>query len=261
MANNLPANLTTTQYLHTDGVKALFDEILGKNAPAFLSTVISLCRSNQKLKECDPKSVVGAAALAAALNLPVTPSLSQAYIIPYGKQAQFQIGVKGMLQLALRSGQYRNIHVGEVYEGQVKDRDPFTGELIRGEKISDEVIGYVSHIEMINGYKKTLYMTVEELDAFAQKYSPSYSYDKKSGKKSSLWTTNFDAMAKKTMLKKILREYGILSIDQQSADLQKALNADETVIDEEPADTETVDAEVIDAETGEVVEQEAVSNG
>ena len=153
-----------------------------------------------------------------------------------------------MLQLALRSGQYRNIHVGEVYEGQVKERDPFTGELIRGEKISNKIIGYVSHIEMINGYKKTLYMTVEELDAFAKKYSPSYNY------KTSLWHTNFDAMARKTMLKKILREYGILSIDQQSADLEKALSADETVIAEEPADVETVDAEVIDAETGEVID-------
>lgn len=233
MANqNLPAkqDLSVKQYLRTDSIKARFDEILGKNAPAFLSTVISLCSANQKLQDCDPKSVVGAAALAAAINLPVTPSLGQAYIVPYGKQAQFQLGVKGMLQLALRSGQYRNIHVGEVYEGQVKERDPFTGELTRGEKISDTVVGYVAHIEMINGYKKTIYMTVAELEAFAEKYSKSYAYDKKYKKESSLWTTNFDAMARKTMLKKILREYGIMSIDQQSTDLAIALQADQTVI-------------------------------
>ena len=250
--SNLPAKqeMSINKYLHSDAVKNRFNELLGKNGAAFLSTVISLCNENSKLKECSPQSIVSAAALAATLNLPVTPSLGQAYIVPYKGKAQFQIGVKGMLQLALRSGQYQNLHVGAICEGQIKERDPFTGELIRGEKISDTVVGYVAYMELVNGYKKTLYMTVDEIEKFAVKYSPSYAYDKRAGKKSSLWSTDFDAMAKKTMLKKLLREYGIMSIDQQSNDLQKALKADQ-IEDEDPF---TPDGEVVDIETGEILE-------
>ena len=133
----------------------------------------------------------------------------------------------------MRSGQYRTLNSGAVREGQIKEIDFVTGEIIRGEKISDEIVGYVAYMELINGFKKSLYMTVDELKAHAEKYSQSYAYDLRSGRKSSVWTTNFDAMAKKTVLKKLLSNFGIISIDQQSADLATALQADQAVITEE----------------------------
>ena len=137
------------------------------------------------------------------------------------------------MQLAMRSGQYRTLNSGAVREGQIKEIDFETGEIIRGEKISDTVVGYVAYMELINGFRKSLYMTVEELQQHAEKYSQSYAYDIRSGRKSSVWTTNFDAMAKKTVLKKLLSTFGIISIDQQSADLATALQADQAVITEE----------------------------
>lgn len=270
MANNLPAKraeeLTIGQIMNSDNIKKRFNEMLGKNAPAFVSTVISLCNSNAQLRECDPKTILSAAGLAAALNLPVTPSLGQAYIVPYkskvGAQAQFQLGTKGMLQLALRSGQYRTLHYGAVYEGQVERVDCFTGEIIRGEKTSDKIVGYVAYMELINGFKKSLYMTVEEIKEHAEKYSKSYAYDLRYGKKSSVWSTNFNAMAKKTVFRKLLSSFGIVSIAQQSAELAKALKADQAVIVDDEfiyVDNNEADAIPVDTDTGEVVE-EAASN-
>ena len=108
-----------------------------------------------------------------------------------------------------------------------------TGEIIRGEKISDEVVGYVAYMELLNGFKKSLYMSLDELKNHAEKYSQSYAYDMRSNRKSSVWSTNFDAMAKKTVLKKLISNFGIISIDQKSADLATALQADQAVITQE----------------------------
>ncbi len=132
----------------------------------------------------------------------------------------------------MRSGLYSTLNSGAVYEGQIKDVDFITGEIIRGEKLSDKIVGYVSYMELLNGFRKSLYMTVEEIQAHAQKYSQSYAYDLKSGKKSSVWSTNFDAMAKKTVLKRLLSGFGIMSIDQKGADLATALQADQAVVTE-----------------------------
>ncbi|MBQ4495198.1 MAG: recombinase RecT, partial [Selenomonadaceae bacterium] len=161
------------------------------------------------------------------------PSLGFAYIVPYKNQAQFQLGFKGMIQLAMRSGQYRMLNSSSVREGQIKEIDFETGEIVRGEKISDKVVGYVAYMELINGFKKTLYMTVEEIKAHAEKYSQSYAYDLRYGKRSSVWSMNFDAMARKTVLKRLLNYYGIISIDQQSAALATALQTDQAVITED----------------------------
>lgn len=130
----------------------------------------------------------------------------------------------------MRSGLYATLNAGAVREGQISEIDFITGEIIRGEKISDKITGYVSYMEFLNGFRKSLYMTIEEIQAHAEQYSQSYAYDLKSGKKSSVWSTNFDAMAKKTVLKKLLSGFGIMSIDQKSADLATALQADQAVI-------------------------------
>ena len=215
------------------GIKRRFEELLDTSAPSFISSILSIVKSNSKLQECSTNSILAAAGIAAALKLPINPSLGFAYIVPYKGQAQFQLGWRGYLQLAMRSGQYRTLNSGAVREGQIADIDFITGEIQRGEKISDNVVGYVAYMRLINGFEKTLYMTVEELQAHAEKYSQSYAYDIRSGRKSSVWSTNFDAMAKKTVLKKLLNNFGIISIDQQSVALATALQADQAVITED----------------------------
>ena len=224
---------TLQQLLNSEGIRRRFEELLDKSAPSFISSILTIVKSNSKLQECSPSSILSAAGIAAALKLPINPSLGFAHIVPYKGQATFQLGVKGFVQLAMRSGQYKVLNAGAVREGQIKEIDFETGAIIRGEKISDKVVGYIAHMELINGFKKSLYMTVEELQEHALKYSQSYAYDLRSGRKSSVWTTNFDAMAKKTVLKKLLSNYGIISIDQSSASLATALEADQAVITEQ----------------------------
>jgi len=228
---------TLQQLLSSAGIKRRFEELLDNAAPSFISSILTIVNSSPKLKECSPNSILSAAGIAAALKLPINPSLGFAHIVPYksknGTQAQFQLGWRGYVQLAMRSGQYKTLNAGAVCEGQIAEIDFVTGEIIRGEKISDNVVGYVAYMELINGFKKSLYMTNEELQTHAEKYSQSYAYDMRSGKKSSVWSTNFDAMAKKTVLKKLLSTFGIISIDQQSAALATALQADQAVITDE----------------------------
>ena len=221
---------TLQQMLNSASIKRRFEDLLDNSAPSFVSSILTIVRGSSKLQECSAQSVVAAAGMAAALKLPLNPSLGFAHIVPYKGQAQFQIGAKGFVQLAMRSGQYRTLHSGPVREGQIKEIDFLTGEIIRGEKISDEIVGYVAYMELLNGFKKSLYMTVEELRAHAEKYSQSYGYDIRSGRKSSVWSTNFDAMAKKTVLKHLLSHYGIISLDQQGYAMMKALQADQAVI-------------------------------
>lgn len=227
MRNESP---TLQQLLNSAGIRRRFDELLDTSAASFISSILTIVHGNSKFKDCSPNSILSAAGIAAALKLPINPSLGFAYIIPYKDKAQFQMGWKGYVQLAMRSSLYRTLHSGKVCEGQIKDIDFITGEIIRGEKISDEVVGYVAYMELLNGFNKSLYMSNEELLEHAQKYSQSYSYDLNNNRKTSVWSTNFDAMAKKTVLKKLLNSFGIISIDQITADLTMALKADQAVI-------------------------------
>ena len=225
--------LTLQQLLNSAGIRRRFEELLDTSAPSFMSSILTIFKTNSKLQDCSPNSILTAAGIAAALKLPINPGLGFAFIVPYKGQATFQLGAKGFVQLAMRSGQYRTLHAGAVREGQIKDIDFVTGEIIRGEKISDTVVGYVAYMELINGFNKALFMTVDELQAHAERYPQSYAYDLRSGRKSSVWSTNFDAMARKTVLKRLLSNFGIISIDQQSAALATALQADQAVITEE----------------------------
>jgi len=233
MSQGKEGSFNLQQLLNSAGIKKRFGELLDNSSASFISSILTIVRSNSKLQECSPNSILSAAGIAAALKLPINPSLGFAYIVPYKGQAQFQLGWRGYVQLAMRTNQYRTLHAGAVYEGQIKEIDFITGEIVRGEKISDKVVGYVAYMELLNGFNKIFYMTVEELEQHAKKYSQSYAYDLRSNKKSSVWSTNFDAMAKKTVLKLLLNKFGIVSIDQQSLDLIKALQADQAVITEE----------------------------
>lgn len=257
------ANQSLSTYVHTPPVEGRFVEVLGeKKAKVFISTLISVCNGNKQLLECDPRSIVGAAGLAAITDLSISPTLGQAYIVPYKGKAQFQAGWKGLVQLAHRTGKYTALHAGKVCEGEIAGINPVTGEAILGEKLSDEVVGYVAYMRLVNGFEKTLYMTKAEIEEHALKYSQSYAYDKRAGKKSSPWSTNFDAMASKTVLKRLLNNYGILSTE-----MAEVIRADQGVVDKNTItyvdNGGTVQARedifvsedelTFDAETGEVV--------
>lgn len=244
MANNLA---TIDSLVQNAGVRRRFEDVLGRNANSFIGSMVSLTNGSNQLKNCDPKTILSACMIAATLKLPINPSLGFAYIVPYKGRASFQIGAKGICQLAMRSGQYQRINVGEVHEGEIEDIDFVTGDIKRGERKSDKVIGYIAYFRLNNGFEKTLYMTVEELEAHAKKYSQSY----RSGR-DSVWKSNFGRMCEKTCLKLLLSRYGIMSVDMQGADLDLALRADQAVI----KNSETQEFEYVDNQPDDVVEAE-----
>lgn len=215
------------------GLQQKFNDVLGKGASAFTASVMSLVNATPALQEADPMTVLGAAMTAATMKLPINPNLGFAYIIPYKNrgrmEAQFQMGWKGFVQLAMRTGQYKTINAGPVYEGQIEDIDFITGEIVRGRKKSDTVIGYVAYFQLINGFSKTLYMSKEDCLKHAQTFSKSYKYG------GGVWKTNFDAMATKTVLKQLISKYGIMSIDMQGEALARAIESDQAIIGEDGA--------------------------
>lgn len=222
-----------TRWLNNETVKQKFVDVLNKGADGFIASLLSLVNENPTLQKCEPETVLTASLTAATLKLPISKNLGFAYIVPYKGKAQFQMGWKGYVQLAERTGQYKTINADVVYEGQIEDVDFVTGKIVRGVKKSDKVIGYVAYIEMINGFSKTLYMDKETMESHAKKYSMSYAYDLKDGTKSSVWSSNFNAMATKTVLKLLISKYGIMSVDMQNAGMATALAADSSVITED----------------------------
>ena len=266
MTKNFPA------LLNSENIKNRFNEILGKKSAGFTSALLNIYNANALLQDCDPRSILTAAGLAATLDLSLTPSLGQAYIVPLKGRATFQIGFKGLIQLAHRTGKYVALHAGAVRAGEFRGFNPITGEPQIGDKISDEIVGYVAYMKLVNGFEKTLYMTKEEIELHAQNYSQSYKTDKKKGWNSSPWSTNFDAMANKTVLKRLLNTWGVLSVD-----MVQAIQGDQSVVDknsftyvdnggsvqsrdaiyfpnEPPAIEEP--AEAVDDETGEILSEE-----
>ena len=214
---------TLPDLLKMEAVQKRFSEVTGKNPAAFTSALMAVFNGNDLLKQCEPNSILTAAVQAASCNLQINPSFGEAYIVPFKGQATFQVGVHGYVQLALRTGQYKALHAGVIHEGEIRGVNPLTGEFIIGEKISDEVVGYVAHLELVNGFTKTLYMTKGEVEEHAKNYSQSYQADKK--KSWSIWAKNFDKMATKTVLKLLLKNWGVKSVE-----LQQALQADFSVV-------------------------------
>lgn len=264
---------TVKGMLETPDFKKKFEEMLGKKAAGFISSIIAVTNSSNYLMKADPATVIGAAAQAAMLDLPINQSLGFAYIVPYKGAAQFQLGYKGYIQLAQRSGQYADIGAKTVFEGELEYENRLLDKFRFGERTSDKVIGYLAYFRLTNGFEKMLYMTIDEAQAHAKKYSNNYK-----GGTSKWGLADFDVMAEKTVLKRLLSKYGPLSIE--SVQMSQALANDGGVISmnndgdfdvnfsgetidaetekptDEPAenhDTYIVGGEVIDAETGEVV--------
>lgn len=225
-----PANIvpqsggTLNRLLAVESVKHRFEEILGKKAPGFISSILSATQANQYLAACDPMSVISSAVIAASLDLPINSSLGFAHLVPYSGKCQFQLGWRGFVQLAARTGQYKTLNVTEVYEGEVKSSNRFTGfmEFDEEGKKSNQVIGYVAYLEMKNGFQKWCYMTRAQMEAHGKRYSKSY--ETPTGK----WKSDFDAMAKKTVIKMLLSKWGMMSVD-----IQRAIDYDQAVVAED----------------------------
>lgn len=243
------APMTVKALFAKDEVKSKFQEMMGKRAAAFITSVLQITSQNEMLSTADPVSIYQSAAVAATLDLPLNNNLGFAYIVPYNSKqkdgswkvvAQFQIGAKGFKQLALRSGQFVKINDTDVRDGELKHYNRLTGE-IEFEWIQDvklrltkPIIGYASYFELLNGFEKIYYMTVDELTSHGLRFSQTYK------KGFGLWKDDFDGMARKTVIKLNLSKNAPLSVE-----MQKAVIADQAVVN----DAETEDVEYVDTDT------------
>lgn len=234
------AGNTIKSLINSPAIKKRFEEVLDKRAPQYMSSIVNLVNSDTNLKKCDQMSVIASCMVAATMDLPVDKNLGYAWIVPYGNKAQFQMGYKGYVQLALRTGQYKSINVIEVHEGELEEWNPLTEELKIdfSKKESDAVIGYAGYFELLNGFKKSTYWTKEQITKHKNKFS----------KSDFGWKKDFDAMAKKTVLRNLLSKWGILSIEMQNAYV-----ADNNIVKNIEEGTVQVENS-IDFETGEVIE-------
>ena len=200
--------------LNSQSIKAQIRNSMKENSGAFMSSMLDLYSGDSYLQNCDPMLVAQECLRAAALKLPITKSLGFAYVVPYKNSPTFIIGYKGLIQLAQRSGHYRTINAGIVYEGEFIGRNKLTGEIdLSGERTGDEVEGYFAYFELLNGFKKTYYMTKSEVEAHMERYSPSATGAKA---QYSPWRTEFDKMAQKTVLRRLIGTYGVMSIEMMN---------------------------------------------
>ena len=227
--------LNLNQYLRSDNVAKRLSQLVGENSEKWISNILNVGTGSKQLRECDPKTIVHAAIQSIALKLDLDKNLGFAYIVPYKGVAQFQMGYKGFIQLAMRSGQYKTMNVTVIHEGELIANNILTGEIEfnADAKTSDRIVGYAAYFRLINGFEKTLYMTAEQVEKHAQRYSKMYNHAE------SLWKKDFEKMALKTVLKLLLSKYGILSVD-----MQVALKTDQAVINNiEGDEIDYIDAE------------------
>ena len=255
MANSLQ----TTSLSQLKGVLANetmrknFENILKESAAPFMASIIELYQSDNNLQKCNPNAVVLEALKAATLKLPINKCLGFGFIVPYKDQPQFQIGYRGLIQLAQRSGQYKYINADVIYEGEQINYNRISGMLeVSGEATSEKVIGYFAYFQLSNGFEKAVYWSKEKVLAHAKKFSRAYQYDIAKGAKSSPWSTNFDAMALKTVLKSIISKYGPMSVEFANAMAND--NADS--VENEVAENANKAAVVIPVEEAEAQQKE-----
>jgi recombination protein RecT len=214
-------NLGLKSLLNTPTMQKKFEQVLSKKAPQFMASVLNLYNGDPNIQAAEPMSIVSSAMVAASLDLPIDKNLGYAWIVPFydskkgHKAAQFQLGYKGYIQLALRTGQYKGINVIPVHEGELVKWNRLTEEveLNLEAATSDKVIGYCGYFKLINGFEKTVYWTRDEVEAHRIKHNKAK--DKKS--LNNVWKSDYDAMAMKTVLRNMLGKWGILSVEMQTA--------------------------------------------
>lgn len=217
-----------SDYLNRVDVKGQIMQVVGKNSDRFISSVVSAVNNNADLQACTKQSVMAAALLGEALKLSPSPQLGHFYMVPFDgkktcKVATFQLGYKGYIQLALRSGYYKKINVVAIKEGELIRFDPLEEEievrLIEDEDVRENTptVGYYAFFEYLNGFKKAMYWSKKKMYSHALKYSPGYRTDVDRGCNYTFWSKDFDGMAFKTMLRQLISKWGIMSIDLQTA--------------------------------------------
>ena len=240
--------------------------VMNENAGTFAASLLELVTSDEKLLACDGRLLMAEAMKAASLHLPLNKQLGYAYIVPYGNTPTMIIGYKGLYQLAIRSGLYKNINADVVYEGEYQGYDKISGELhLDGVKSSNKIVGYFAFLELTNGFRKMMYMSLDDMCSYAKKYSATLRNCKmtnqqlaemaqkqaESGPGNTVgWYGNFSDMATKTVLRRLLSKYGYLSIEMQTA-----MTVDDVPTAEEQRDSEFAEDKkviVVDAETGEI---------
>lgn len=279
--------------LNAPSVQEQFQNALAENKDLFVASIIDLYNGDKSLQECNPSAIVQECLKAAVLDLPINRALGFAYIVVYKNKKKvtdpqtgrtdwvvvptptFIPGYKGYIQLAMRTGQYRTINADMIYEGELRTVNRLSGEVaLDGKRISDKVVGYFCYFQLLNGYSKTLFMSVEEMAAYAKRYAPGIKKETTIAQliakandgivsKSVGWEGNFNDMALKTVIRRLISKYGYLSIKMQSAishDSEaenRALIARNDTLQIADAQTLDVDAtnvpyEEVDVETGEV---------
>lgn len=214
---------TIASYLNAPTTAKFLQETLKEKRAEFVSNMIALCDSDKNLAECEYGALVKCAMNATALNLPLNKNLGYAYVIAYKGVPSFQIGYKGLIQLAIRTGQYKFINATEIREGEIT-HNKITGEIkFHGDKPENPVVGYMAYIEMVNGFSASLYMSEKQIEDHAMRFSKSYQYDKRDHKMTSKWSDPLarPAMAKKTVLKGLLGTYGLMTTE-----FAKAMDSD-----------------------------------
>lgn len=253
-------NKGLSAYLTSDAVRKRINDVVGgKNGERFISAIVSAVNVNKDLQKCTPQSILSAALLGEALKLSPSPQLGQYYLVPFNNRetavAQFQLGYKGYIQLAIRSGQYKRLNVLAIKEGELIYFNPLTEEIevkfIEDEEVRDktETVGYYAMFEYINGFRKAIYWSKRKMEAYAQKYSKSY----QSQKGSSVWEKDFDAMAYKTMLRQLISKWGIMSIEMASG-----LDGDMAIINEDGTKNYVDNASYTESNKEDVIEVKEV---
>lgn len=256
--------LGLTAYLTQDAVKNQINSVIGgKDGQRFIASIVSAVNTNPALSECTNQSILSAALLGESLKLSPSPQLGHYYMVPFndknkGKVAQFQLGYKGYIQLAIRSGQYKKLNVLAIKEGELEYFDPMNEEIQVSlmvnkwnEREALPTVGYYAMFELTNGFRKAIYWSKEQMEAHALTYSPGY----KAKKGYTFWEKNFDAMAYKTMLRQLISKWGIMSIDMQAA-----FDGDMAIINEDGTKEYVEnDDSVIDMEQPQEVSQQTQS--
>lgn len=246
-------NMSLGELIHSPAVVGKLNEVWNspQMANSFISSVISVANGNPQLRNAEPMSIIGAAMVAATMQLQVIPTLGQCYIIPYGKKAQFQVGYLGLLQLCQRSGQFKKILAAPVHEGEYVSGDEFDEEYIfdKKQKKSDKVIGYMAKFELLNGFTKVAYWDIDKVKAHATKFSQAF----RAGFNSP-WKSDFDAMAQKTVLKSILK------FAPKSIEMQNAVTFDQSVVNTNTSDVQDLDIDAFAPEYVDNIESEKKEN-
>lgn len=214
-----PQSKSVANFLNLPATAKFLESTLQEKRAEFVSNLIALADSDSNISQCDPAALMKVALNATALNLPLNKNLGYAYIIPYksnGVQVpQFQIGYKGLIQLAIRTGSYKYINATEVREGEIT-RNKITGELkFIGDKPNNKIVGYIAFLELMTGFTASLYMSEEQIEEHALRFSKMYAADKQYKSAKSKWSDPLarPAMAKKTVLKGLLGTYGLMTTE------------------------------------------------